>query len=83
MIEAKDTVMSGADTNKLIHPNWYRKGIKECKPSEDKLKLAQAKISFKAGVRHGIRMYAWWQDGVQFVGTTGRKLKDALLEYED
>lgn len=37
---------------------------------------------YKAGIRKGIRMYAWWQDGVQYVGTTGRTLRDALQEYE-
>lgn len=28
----------------------------------------------------GVRLYAWWFDGVEHVGTTGRLLKDALAE---
>jgi len=34
------------------------------------------------GVREGLRMYAWWKDGVQYVGTTGRTLKEALVEVD-
>jgi len=34
------------------------------------------------GVREGLRMYAWWKDGVQYVGTTGRTLKEALGEVD-
>ena len=30
------------------------------------------------GKRHGIREYAWWKDGLQYVGTTGRTLMQAL-----
>lgn len=30
------------------------------------------------GVRDGIRKFAWWADGEQFVGTCGTTLKDAL-----
>ena len=34
------------------------------------------------GVEEGISMYSWWKDGVQYVGTTGRTLKEALKELE-
>jgi hypothetical protein len=29
-------------------------------------------------MRDGIHRYAHWRDGVQYVGTTGRTLKEAL-----
>jgi len=35
------------------------------------------------GVREGIRMYAWWKDGIQYVGTTGRTLEEALKEVDE
>lgn len=35
------------------------------------------------GLREGIRMYAWWKDGIQYVGTTGRTLKEALAEIDE
>lgn len=34
--------------------------------------------AYWAGVEEGIRMYAWWKDGRQYVGTTGRTLTQAL-----
>lgn len=36
----------------------------------------------RAGVEEGIRRYAWWKDGVQYVGTCGTTLKDALKAVE-
>lgn len=34
----------------------------------------------KDGLRVGIRVYAWWKDGVQYVGSTGKTLEEALEE---
>ena len=34
------------------------------------------------GIREGIKQYAWWRDGVQYVGTTGSTLKDALKRID-
>ena len=34
------------------------------------------------GVKEGIRMYAWWRDGIQYVGTTGLTLKEALVRID-
>jgi len=34
------------------------------------------------GMRQGITLYAWWKDGTQYVGTTGRTLKQALEEVD-
>jgi hypothetical protein len=36
--------------------------------------------SLYCGIREGIAMYAWWKDGVQYVGTTGKTLEKALDE---
>lgn len=30
------------------------------------------------GLKAGVRLYAWWKDGVQYVGTCGTTLKHAL-----
>ena len=30
------------------------------------------------GARAGIRLWAWWKDGQQYVGSTGTKLEAAL-----
>lgn len=34
------------------------------------------------GVRDGVQRFAWWKDGVQRVGTTGRTLRQALDEVD-
>jgi len=34
-------------------------------------------IKFYDGISEGIAMYAHWKDGVQYVGTTGKTLKQA------
>lgn len=44
-------------------------------------KSQQAEISFKAGIGYGIWLFAWWKDGVQYVGTCGTTLEKALKEY--
>lgn len=51
-------------------------------PEQDQyLQLAQTRAYYK-GMREGITLYAHWKDGVQYVGTTGRTLKDALSEID-
>jgi hypothetical protein len=34
------------------------------------------------GVIEGLTRYAWWKDGVQYVGTCGRTLQDAIVDVE-
>ena len=34
------------------------------------------------GIREGIEQYAHWKDGVQYVGTCGTTLKDALKRID-
>lgn len=35
-------------------------------------------LGFIAGLEAGLRMYAWWKDGVEFVGCGNRTLAEAL-----
>ena len=48
---------------------------------EQYLQLAQSRAYYQ-GRREGVSLYAHWKDGVQYVGTTGRTLKEAL-DYID
>ena len=49
-------------------------------PEQDQyLQLAQTRAYYQ-GLREGVSMYAHWQDGVQYVGTTGCTLETALAE---
>ena len=36
----------------------------------------------KDGLMVGVRLYAWWKDGIQYVGSTGKTLKEALEEAD-
>ncbi len=38
--------------------------------------------AYYAGIREGIEQYAHWKDGVQYVGTCGTTLKDALARID-
>ena len=38
--------------------------------------------SYFRGLKEGIRRFAWWKDGVQYVGTTGTSLKEALEDID-
>lgn len=40
-------------------------------------------VSLKAwysGMREGVTRFAHWKDGVQYVGTTGKSLRDAIVQ---
>lgn len=38
--------------------------------------------AFRLGVIKGIRLFAYWRDGRQYVGSTGETLKEALSEFK-
>ena len=51
-------------------------------PEQDQyLQLAQTKTYYN-GMRIGIAEYAYWKDGVQYVGTCGKTLKEAIAEID-
>jgi hypothetical protein len=35
-------------------------------------------IGYDEGYIAGLTAYAWWKDGVQYVGTSGKTLKEAI-----
>ncbi len=43
---------------------------------------AAPNADYRKGFEDGIRCFAWWKDGVEYVGTTGKTLKLALAEFE-
>jgi len=38
---------------------------------------------FIEGVIEGMRAFAWWKDGVEYVGTGGKTLKEAIAEAKE
>lgn len=39
-------------------------------------------VNYYDGIIEGLSRYAWWKDGVQYVGTCGRTLKEAIADVE-
>lgn len=37
-------------------------------------------MAFHQGMREGYARFAWWSNGTQYVGTSGKTLKQALQE---
>jgi len=48
---------------------------------EQFMQLAQSRAYYQ-GRREGVELYAHWKDGLQYVGTTGRTLKEALANID-
>lgn len=74
-MEAKDTVRELMPDEEL----YLSKSEQESILAD---RLIQAGISFKAGMKEGITLFAWWKDGEQYVGTCGTTLKQALSEID-
>jgi hypothetical protein len=36
----------------------------------------------REGIKHGLELYAWWKDGVQYVGTAAHPLEMVLKEVD-
>ena len=72
-MEAKDTVIKPDELGLAIikHPEL---------PMGQSISIEQAEISFKAGMKYGIWLFAWWKDGVQYVGSSGRPLQEIYEE---
>ena len=45
---------------------------------QDQYRQIQEMRSYYIGLREGVSMFAHWRDGVQYVGTTGKTLKQAI-----
>ena len=58
---------------------------RELETCEKKRIRAQQKAdeAYRQGLREGMTRFAWWRDGVQYVGTCGTTLKEALEEIEN
>ena len=49
---------------------------------EQFMQLSQTRAYYQ-GLREGVERYAHWRDGTQYVGTTGRTLKQALADIDE
>ncbi len=51
-------------------------------PEQDQYLQLSMSRAYYQGRREGVSLYAHWKDGVQYVGTTGRTLKQALADID-
>jgi hypothetical protein len=49
---------------------------------EKTIRIEKLKVYY-SGLRDGIKMYAHWRDGLEYVGTTGKSLQSAMKELND
>ena len=52
----------------------------ELLPSEKTILVQRVSIGLVQAYCNGLTEYAWWKDGVQYVGTCGRTLADAIAD---
>ncbi len=50
--------------------------------NEERIREYNLKIAYKNGIIDGIKRYAWWEDGKQYVGTHKKTLEQAIQEIE-
>ena len=51
-------------------------------PEQDQNLQLQQTRAYYQGMRDGVERFAWWRDGIQYVGTTGRTLKEAIADID-
>lgn len=66
----------------MIYQKAKRDGVMEMEISAHELEK-ELKEAFKNGRKEGIKEYSWMKDGVTYIGTTGKTLKQALKEVDD
>ena len=51
--------------------------------NEERVREYNLKIAYKNGMIDGIKLCAWWEDGIQYVGTHKKTLEQAIQEIEN
>ena len=75
----KRDIAKSARVNPVTFPCLDPEG---CKHFKNEIKLCaenkRLKEEIKQAYNEGLRAYAWWKDGVQYVGSCGATLKEAM-----
>lgn len=77
-IDADAIKISGSDDSIRWFDEWLHHARKAINGKSD----SEIRI-FREGMSEGLRMFAWWKDGRQWVGTCGCTLKQALAEVDE
>lgn len=52
------------------------------KENEERMSDLDLKMVYKNGIIDGIKRYSWWEDGQQYVGTSKKRLEQAIEDIE-
>lgn len=52
-------------------------------PEEIEKLVLESNANYIRGLKAGVRLYAWWKNGIQYVGTCGTTLKHALEKIDE
>ncbi len=52
--------------------------VKELATDVNNVATTSFQSGYKEGYKDGLTAYAWWKDGIEYVGTCGTTLKEAL-----
>lgn len=55
---------------------------KDRNESEGRIGEYDLKIAYKNGIAEGLKRCSWWEDGIQYVGTSKKTLESAIQEIE-
>lgn len=50
--------------------------------NKERMREYDLKMVYKNGIIDGIKRYAWWESGMQYVGTYKKTLEQAIQEVE-
>ena len=50
---------------------------------EPEFATKQEGLKYLIGVCYGLKEFAWWKDGIEYVGTCGKTLIEAKGEFEE
>ena len=62
--------------------NNKREKSKDDNEQKGRMREYDLKIAYKNGIIDGLRRYSWWEDGIQYVGTSKKTLESAILDVE-
>ena len=73
-IDAKAIMVTGSADSIVWFEEWLHNARKAINGKGDS--------DFRVGLKEGLKMYAWWKDGTQWVGTCGSTLKQAIRDID-
>ncbi len=67
----------------FFRKKWTRKDVEDAIREGFKLKLEDTRAkAYDKGYVDAVTHFAWWKDGIQYVGSCGTRLADVLAHVE-